>query len=118
MQTRWGCPRAQHKPPPTLPPDLCDDAEDWARITGSKLPCTCPLAGRLRPAELDVIRVHRLVREHKGGITPAEILGRPLSAWDVCALDELVLARAEVDESDQKIREEEARRRRPPGTDL
>jgi len=58
--------------------------------------------------------VHRLASKLKGAVTASERLGRVPHVWDLAALDALILAQAEVEESDAEIAERERKAREPP----
>lgn len=104
LQARWGCPRAGHRPPARLPPDLADEAEHWARVVGTAPPRTCPQARGCRPCELPALQVYRLGRESRGSLGPADILGRDMTAFEVRALEALTAARAAAMADDERIR--------------
>lgn len=114
LQARWGCPRAGHAPPPELPRDLRGAAEDHARVTGCAATGTCPWARDLSPWGAQVLRLHRVATATKGAVPAASVLGRPPHVWDVAALDGLICADADRAASDDKIREQERERDRPP----
>lgn len=126
LQKRWGCPNAGHTPPARLPTDLDEEARYHAETTGlvplrtpgappPPLPSshrTCPFARGLSPWARQVARVLRVTAETKGAVSVADILGREPHRWDLAALDAVILARAEVAESDAAIWEREQQERR------
>lgn len=114
LQARWGCPRAGLTPPAELPRDLRGAAEDHARVTGCAASGTCPWARSLSPWAAQVLKLHRIATTTKGTVRAESILGRPPHVWDVAAVDALICADADRCASDEKIREAERERDRPP----
>ena len=121
QQKRWGCPVAGHCEAATLPPDLEGEARYYAETVGlvplrrpGKAPApspirTCPLAASFRvgPSTRSALRLHRMLREYKGGLSAREILGRAATWWEIEALDLLTQADADVQRSNDAIREAE-----------
>ena len=121
LQQRWGCPRAGHKPPATLPADLADEARHHAetvglvplRRKGEPLPplpashCTCPFAATLSPWARQIARALRITKELPGGMSVAGVIGREPHVWDVAAIDAVLLARGDVSASNEAIRARE-----------
>lgn len=117
MQRRWGCPRAKLTPPAKLPPDLAEEARYHAETVGLVTPATpdgdppplprshgtCPFAAPLTPWARGIARVMRLTAETKGAVSVPDVLGRDPHVWDIAAMDAVILARADVAESDAAI---------------
>lgn len=119
LQARWGCPAAGHAPPATLPPDLAEEAAHVARLTGTPLADTCPLAC-LSAADPWVRELTEAVgMGAEPFFVPLETtLGRDLTAADLAALKALNRARNDAAASDRDLdeREREARKKAgPPG---
>jgi len=111
---RWGCPRGGRP----LDPDLRAEAEYVARLTGTPIAETCPLAclTYAEPWPVELLRAVALASDWHVPIS--ESLGRDLTRADLVALSTLKNAQHEAWKSDQKIREQEQeneRRNAPRG---
>lgn len=121
LRRRWGCPRAGHTPPATLPKDLEGEARYHAetaglvplRVPGHPPPPlppshgTCPFAAPLSPWAREIARALRLGGKLQGALPIAGVLGREPHVWDVAAMDAVILAQGDVQASNDLIRERE-----------
>lgn len=110
----WGCPAGGRKPHAALPPHLAVLARQTARVVGlDETPTTCPFAclQRCDPWVGELSDAAAIAETYHTPIP--DVLGRPLTRADVDALAEIMKARADVWESDEKIAEEERRKPSP-----
>ena len=82
-------------------------------MTGVRACGSCPWSRSLSSWGLQILRLHRIADRGKGTLSAASVLGRAPHVWDVAALDALILADADRQESDDKIREREREQQRP-----
>lgn len=111
----WGCPAAGHTPPAQLPRHLAVLSKHAATVVGlDETPRTCPFAclQRCDPWVAELSDAAAIAETYSTPIP--DVLGRPLTRADVDALGEILRARAESWESDQKIAEKERAKDHPP----
>lgn len=113
-QRRWGCPAAGHTPPASLDADLASEARHVARITGTPLAPTCPMACVERADEwtLDLTRAVSLAVDWHVPLDTT--LGRDLTRADLAGLSALKSAQGAAMASDREIeaRERESNRKK------
>ncbi len=111
----WGCPAAGHTPPAQLPRHLAVLAKHTATVVGlDETPRSCPFAclQRCDPWVAELSNAAAIAETYH---TPVpDVLGRPMTQADVDGLGEILRARADAWESDQKIADKERAKDHPP----
>lgn len=111
----WGCPAAGHTPPAQLPRHLAVLAKHTATVVGlEETPRSCPFAclQRCDPWVAELSNAAAIAETYHTPIP--DVLGRPMTQADVDGLGEILRARADAWESDQKIAEQERAKDHPP----
>jgi len=106
QQRRWGCPAAGHTPHATLPDDLASEAQHVARVTGTPLATTCPMACVERASDwlLEITTAVSLAADWH--VPLPDTLGRELTAADITALSALKGAQGAAMASDRAIEQQ------------
>jgi hypothetical protein len=109
---RWGCPRAGHRPPAELPPDLAQAHDHVAHATGADLAPTCPWSQCSGEWVHEVCDAVALAVEWQVPI--ADTLGRALTAADTQALvalrqSQIAAQRADIEHLRRQAERERAK---------